>query len=95
MTYGIDHVFVITPPSCQSYAAVHYWRMTPMKRIRIEILKLSQTELAQIAAVNQATVSRWDAGSREPGRVEMQLIREYAKRKGARWSDKWFFEAAE
>ena len=65
-----------------------------MKRIRTEILKLSQTEMAQIAAVNQATVSRWDNGTREPGRVEMRLIRDYAKRGGIRWSDKWFFEAA-
>jgi predicted transcriptional regulator len=68
--------------------------MTPMKRIRTQVLKLSQIGLAEVAEVNQATVSRWDAGSREPGRVQMQRIREYARREGIKWSDKWFFEAA-
>ena len=65
-----------------------------MKRIRTQVLKLSQMRLAEIAEVDQTTVSRWDRGQREPSRVEMARIRDYARTAGLKWSDKWFFEIA-
>lgn len=68
--------------------------MNPMERIRREVFGISQMAMAEIAAVNQATVCRWESGTSNPGRVQMQRIRDYAKRQGIRWSDKWFFEAA-
>lgn len=66
----------------------------PMSYIREEVLGVSQSALARIARVNQATISRWEAGRRNPKASHMARIRDYARRKGIRWSDRWFFEAA-
>ena len=92
--WRIVHVFVIEGRSCQVYAAVHYERMSPMKHIRTSVLDVSQIALAEIAEVNQATVSRWEAGESEPSRAQMAAIRAYARRRGIKWNDRWFFEVA-
>lgn len=60
-------------------------------RIRKDILKINQAEMAAIAGVRQATVSRWESGSLEPSRDQMQAIREEALRRGIEWDDAWFF----
>lgn len=69
-------------------------RMQPMEHIRREIFKISQSAMAQIAEVNQATVSRWESGTLEPSRGEMELIRAAARKRRLKWDDRWFFEVA-
>lgn len=68
--------------------------MTPMAYIRKEVLRISQVAMAEIAEVNQTTVSRWEKGDREPSRDAMARIRNFARRRGIKWSDRWFFEVA-
>jgi DNA-binding transcriptional regulator YiaG len=41
--------------------------MIDVKKIRTEVLKLSQGELAERLGVDQATVSRWENGQEVPG----------------------------
>jgi transcriptional regulator with XRE-family HTH domain len=67
--------------------------MNPMIHIRKTVLKMSQRELAAISGVTQTTVSRWEAGSLEPSREEMVKIRDEARRRRVKWSDRWFFES--
>lgn len=65
--------------------------MSPLLRIRSEILKISQAEMAEVAGVTQPTVSRWEAGMSEPSRDALMRIREAARRKKIKWNDAWFF----
>ncbi len=65
--------------------------MSPLLRIRSEILKISQSEMAEVAGVTQPTVSRWEAGMSEPSRDALMRIREAARRKKIKWNDAWFF----
>jgi len=67
--------------------------MSQLLHIRREVLKLTQSEMAAIAGVRQATVSRWEKGALEPSLAEMQAIREEAIRRGIDWRDAWFFPA--
>jgi transcriptional regulator with XRE-family HTH domain len=67
--------------------------MNPMFHIRKQVFGLSQTEMAEIAAVSQGTVSKWENGSLTPDRNEMERIRTEALRRGLSWDDSWFFEA--
>ena len=70
-------------------------RMNPMKHIRKNLFKANQQAFAQIAGVQQSTISRWENGAGAPSLEEMQRIREAAaKLKGVRWNDRLFFEAA-
>jgi len=67
--------------------------MTPLLRIRKEVLDLTQQEMADIAGTTQATVSRWErGGSLEPSRDQMERIRAEAARQGKAWNDAWFFD---
>lgn len=66
--------------------------MSILLRIRKEILKMSQLELAALAGTTQATVSRWERGELQPGLAEMARIREGARARGIAWDDSWFFE---
>ena len=68
--------------------------MEPMEYIRREVFKISQRAMAEIADVNQATVSRWEAKVAEPSRAEMRRIRDAARARRLRWHDKMFFEVA-
>jgi transcriptional regulator with XRE-family HTH domain len=66
--------------------------MSVFKRIRVDLFHLQQSELAAIAGVSQATVSRWETGELSPGYEEMRRIREEAVRRGIDWDDSLFFE---
>ena len=75
-------------------SCIMHYSMKPMEYIRREVFKVSQTEMAAIAAVSQATVSRWESGELEPDRSSMEQIRQVARDRAIPWNDKWFFEAA-
>lgn len=66
--------------------------MNPLARIRKEILRITQSELAAVTGVRQATVSRWEKGELEPSREQLAAIRTYALSCGMAWDDLWFFE---
>lgn len=53
--------------------------MGPLYRVRKEILKLTQAEIAEVAKTRQATVSRWERGELEPSRDQLALVLEYAR----------------
>jgi DNA-binding transcriptional regulator YiaG len=67
----------------------------PLIRIRKQVFGVSQATMAAIAKVSQGTVSKWETGELSPDRNEMGRIRDEAIRRQIRWSDAWFFEAAE
>lgn len=67
--------------------------MNPLLHIRKNVLKVSQAEMAAIAATSQPTVSRWERGDLEPDRDQMKRIRARAAEMGAAWSDELFFVA--
>ena len=67
--------------------------MNPMLHIRKHVFGVPQTEMAEIAAVSQGTVSKWESGSLAPDRNELERIRSEAARRGLSWDDSWFFEA--
>ncbi|MBP2297979.1 helix-turn-helix transcriptional regulator [Azospirillum picis] len=66
--------------------------MNAIRRIRCEILQLTQAELARAAGTTQATVSRWERDEAEPSLSEMTRIRTRVKEAGLPWDDAWFFE---
>lgn len=55
---------------------------------------VSQVEMAEIAGVSQATVSRWESGIFEPNRNELSLIRAEAMRREMDWDDSLMFADA-
>lgn len=63
-----------------------------MRLIRTKAFGVTQVEMAGIAKVSQATVSRWESNQRDPSRVELAHIRTEARRRGLTWNDAWFFE---
>jgi predicted transcriptional regulator len=65
--------------------------MSAVEHIRRKVLGLTQKGLADVAGVSQATVSRWEHGTLEPNRDEMDLIRRKAIEEGKDWDDSWFF----
>lgn len=62
-----------------------------MLHIRKELLKLTQSEMAVVTGVSQATVSRWETGELEPSRSELARIRDEAMRRNITWNDSLFF----
>lgn len=68
--------------------------MNAFERIRRMHLGLSQAALAEIAGVDQSTVSRWEAGHASPSFWQLLAIRDHAREKAIEWSDSWFFEDA-
>lgn len=68
--------------------------MNTFEHIRKVKLGVSQSALAEIAGVDQSTVSRWESGPLAPGFWEMLRIREYARERGLSWEDRWFFDGA-
>ncbi|NUB26261.1 helix-turn-helix domain-containing protein [Azospirillum brasilense] len=67
--------------------------MNPMQHIRLNVLKISQSEMARVVGRDQATVSRWERGALEPSRDDLEKIREHARSRRIRWDDCLFFEA--
>lgn len=65
--------------------------MNQMLRIRRNVFRVTQIEMAQIAGVKQPTISRWERGLREPDLSHLQRIRAEAHRRKLRWDDRWFF----
>jgi len=66
--------------------------MNQIEYVRKHILRVTQTEMARIAKVTQATVSRWEAGEFGPSQDELRLIRNEAIERGILWNDAVFFE---
>lgn len=69
--------------------------MNVMRHIRRVVFDITQAEMAKIAGVGQASVSRWEAGVQEPTRAELSRIRDEAAARTIRWQDEWFFEQPE
>lgn len=68
--------------------------MYPIRHIRKNIFKLSQTDFAQLAGVTQSAVSNWENGGSLKS-SEMSNIRFAARHLGISWKDEWFFETPE
>jgi predicted transcriptional regulator len=66
--------------------------MKPIEYIRKHILKVTQSEMASIADVTQATVSRWESGEFEPSLGELARIRSEAAAREIPFDDSVFFE---
>lgn len=69
--------------------------MNALKHIRKNLFQAKQQEFAQIAGVQQSTVSRWENGSGAPTLEEMQRIRSAALAAGLVWDDRLFFDVPE
>jgi transcriptional regulator with XRE-family HTH domain len=67
--------------------------MSPLLHIRKNVLGVTQVEMAAIAGVRQATVSRWETDRLQPGHEQMAAIRAEAIRRGVAWDDALFFAA--
>jgi transcriptional regulator with XRE-family HTH domain len=67
--------------------------MNPLIRIRTQVFDASQSEMAAIAGVSQATISRWETGAGAPDLAALDRIRGEAIRRNLDWNDRWFFEA--
>lgn len=67
--------------------------MKPIAHIRKHVLSVTQSDMAAIAGVTQATVSRWESGELDPSLDELSRIRSAAFDRGLGWNDRWFFEA--
>jgi transcriptional regulator with XRE-family HTH domain len=65
-----------------------------MIRIRKEVLRISQAQMAAVAGVSQGTVSKWEAGELEPDRDQLAKIRSFVTARGIEWRDSWFFDPA-
>jgi DNA-binding transcriptional regulator YiaG len=68
--------------------------MNSMFHIRVNVFKVSQHEMAALAGVTQATVSKWEAGTHVPLSTALRNIRQAAIRRAIPWDDRWFFEQA-
>lgn len=66
--------------------------MKPIEYIRKHILKVTQSEMAAIADVTQATVSRWESGEFGPSLDEAARIRAEAAAREIPLADSVFFE---
>jgi transcriptional regulator with XRE-family HTH domain len=66
--------------------------MSALRRIRKDVLSLSQAEIAALVGVSQGTVSKWENGELAPSLSEMSVIRAEALSRGIEWDDRWFFD---
>lgn len=69
-----------------------YAAMNPLLKIRKDVLRITQAEMAALTGARQGTVSRWENGELEPDRDQLQKIRDEADRRNIAWDDGWFFE---
>ena len=58
-----------------------------MLRIRVDLFRCDQTEMAAVAGVTQSTISRWESGNGSPDLDALSRIRAEAKRRRLRWRD--------
>jgi len=67
--------------------------MNTIKHIRKDVFGVTQQAFAEIAGVQQSTISRWERGEAAPTLEEMGRIRDQAKvrKLKKRWSDQLFF----
>lgn len=65
--------------------------MSNIRKIRKEVLGLTQKQLADLCAVDQGTVSRWEQGTLEPRLSDLKKMREKAAVDGAKLKDSDFF----
>lgn len=65
--------------------------MHPLEHIRENVLEITQKEMADLAGTTQSTVSRWEAGTAEPDREQMERIGAAARERNLPWSNDWFF----
>lgn len=65
--------------------------MNPLRQIRTNVFRITQAEMAGIAATTQATVSRWESDELTPSIEHLRRIRDEAVRRGLLWEDAYFF----
>ena len=65
--------------------------MNAIRRIRTEVFGISQIEMARIARVRQATISRWEHEVNHPSLAHLNRIRAEAARRKLPWDDGWLF----
>lgn len=61
------------------------------RHIRCVVFQATQVEMAAIAGVRQATISRWESDDLTPSLPALRRIRAEARRRGIEWNDAWFF----
>jgi predicted transcriptional regulator len=66
--------------------------MNTIRFIRTKVFSVTQADFAAIAAVGQASISRWENGDGDPSLAEMRNIREAARERGLEFQDEWFFQ---
>jgi len=66
--------------------------MRAIEHIRKNVFRCTQAEMASIAGVTQASVSRWESGEFEPSLEELRRIRAEAQTRGLDLIDAAFFE---
>ena len=69
--------------------------MTPFLHIRTRVFGVSQSGMADLARVSQATVSRWEAGAQALNMRALANIRSAAAERGLVWDDSWLFQCPE
>ena len=67
--------------------------MNTIKHIRKAVFGVTQQAFAEIAGVQQSTISRWENGDAAPTLDEMERIRAATKGRKlkAKWDDRLFF----
>jgi transcriptional regulator with XRE-family HTH domain len=55
--------------------------MTPFKRLRTQVLKVTQAEIASVTDTTQATVSRWEKGELFPDASQLGKLKSKYGRK--------------
>ncbi len=66
---------------------IHKW-MNPIEHIRRRVFRVTQVEMAKIAGVRQATISRWEAGLTDPSLKHLKRIRAEARKRRLAWDDR-------
>lgn len=66
--------------------------MTPLHFIRVQLLAVTQAEIAAWCDVSPMAVSRWENGQRRPPLDQLRpILAAEAARRGLPWQDSWLF----